>query len=184
MPNHVHLILVPNEPDGLARALGEAHRRYSTAVNRREGWTGYLWQGRFASCALDEPHLLAAARHIELNPVRAGLVARPADWPWSSAAAHLTRAPDGLTSIEPLLERVGAWRTWLDLPPDPDEEDRLRLHLRTGRPLGDPAFVAELERRLGRPLLPRKRGRKPRTEHDSARGAQNEPERPVLSASS
>jgi putative transposase len=65
----------------LRRALSEAHRRYSRMVNFRQGWRGYLWQGRFASCPLDEAHALAAARHVELNPVRSRLVARAADWP-------------------------------------------------------------------------------------------------------
>jgi putative transposase len=71
MPNHVHLILVPSGAEGLRAALAEAHRRYTRRVNLREGWRGYLWQGRFASVAMDEPHLMAAARYVELNPVRA-----------------------------------------------------------------------------------------------------------------
>src|SRR5437870_11094383 len=76
MPNHVHLILVPSDPDGLRAALGETHRRYTRHVNLREGWRGYLWQGRFASFPMDEAHLLAGARYVELNPVRARLVRR------------------------------------------------------------------------------------------------------------
>ena len=85
MPNPVHLILVPADAGGLRAALSEAHRRYSRRVNFREGWRGYLWQGRFASTPMDEDHLMAAARYVELNPVRARLAARAADWPWSSA---------------------------------------------------------------------------------------------------
>ena len=73
MPNHVHLIAVPQSADGLRRAVGEAHRRYTRLVNFREGWRGHLWQGRFASIVLDERYLLTAARYVELNPVRAGL---------------------------------------------------------------------------------------------------------------
>ena len=73
MPNHVHLIAVPKSEDGLRRAIGKAHRRYTRRVNFREQWRGHLWQGRFASFVLDEPYLLAAARYVELNPVRAGL---------------------------------------------------------------------------------------------------------------
>ncbi len=96
MPNHVHLIVVPKSEDGLRRAIGEAHRRYTRRVNFREGWRGHLWQGRFASFVLDEPYLLAAARYIELNPVRAQLVTAPSDYPWSSARAHLKRKDDCL----------------------------------------------------------------------------------------
>ena len=78
MPNHVHLIAVPRSEEGLARAVGEAHRRYTRRINFREKWRGYLWQGRFASFVMDEPYLLAAARYVELNPVRAGLAPMPA----------------------------------------------------------------------------------------------------------
>jgi len=94
MPNHVHLIAVPTSEDALQRAIGEAHRRYTRRVNFREGRRGPLWQGRFASCPLDEPHTLAAARYIEQNPVRAGLAATPWDYPWSSAAAHVAGKDD------------------------------------------------------------------------------------------
>ena len=113
MPNHVHLILVPSSADGLRRALGEAHRRYTRGVNARLGWVGHLWQGRFASFPLDGEHPLAAVRYVELNPVRAGLVAHAEAWPWGSARAHLAGRDDGLVSVAPLLEAVGDWRTFL-----------------------------------------------------------------------
>ena len=77
MPNHVHLIVVPQSAESLRRAIGEAHRRYTRWINFREGWRGHLWQGRFASFVMDEDHLLTAARYVELNPVRAGLVQAP-----------------------------------------------------------------------------------------------------------
>ena len=80
MPNHVHLILVPRDADGLRATLGEAHRRYTRYVHDREGWHGYLWQGRFASFPIDEPYLLACARYVELNPVRAKLARTPRAW--------------------------------------------------------------------------------------------------------
>ena len=91
MPNHVHLIATPQTAGGLRLAIGEAHRRYARHVNVRKGWRGYLWQGRFASFPLDGGHLVAAARYVELNPVRARLVERAENWPWSSARAHLAR---------------------------------------------------------------------------------------------
>jgi len=77
MPNHVHLVAVPETLEGLSRAIGEAHRRYTRHVNFREGWRGHLWQERFASFVMDQDHLLTAMRYIELNPVKAGLVDRP-----------------------------------------------------------------------------------------------------------
>lgn len=85
-----HLIVVPASEQGLRRAMGEAHRRYTRRINFREKWRGYLWQGRFASFVMDEPYLLAAARYAELNPVRARLAQSAAEWRWSSARAHLT----------------------------------------------------------------------------------------------
>jgi putative transposase len=160
MPNHVHLVLVPAAELGLRRALGEAHRRYTQTVNRRQGWVGHLWQGRFASCALDPQHLLAAVRYVELNPVRARLVATPEAWPWSSAAAHLTGREDGLVMAAPLREAVGDWRAFLDGGLPKRDADVLRRHERTGQPLGDAGFVAELEGQLGRRLRPGKRGRR------------------------
>src|SRR3954470_1462160 len=73
MPNHVHMILVPSELDGLRATLAETHRRYTTFINTRLGERGHLWQGRFSSVAMDEAHLVSAVRYISLNPVRAGL---------------------------------------------------------------------------------------------------------------
>ncbi len=103
MPNHVHLILVPRDEDGLRAALGETHRRYTRHVNLREGWRGHLWQERFHSFPMDRGWLLAAARYVELNPVRARLVKRARDWPWSSARAHLAGRDDALVGTAPLL---------------------------------------------------------------------------------
>ena len=160
MPNHVHLIAVPESEDGLRRAIGEAHRRYTRHVNFREGWRGHLWQGRFASFPLDEAHLYSATRYVELNPVRAGMVAEAGQYPWSSAAAHLAGRADVLVKVQPLLDRFGDWRRLLEPVPPDDVVSVMRRHERTGRPLGSAAFVAELEGRLGRTLSPKRPGRK------------------------
>ena len=105
MPNHVHLILTPRTSEGLGRALGKAHRRYSSFINARLRVTGHLFQARFASVVMDEAHLMAAARYVALNPVRARLVERAQDWRWSSARAHLEGRDDGLVTVAPLLDR-------------------------------------------------------------------------------
>ena len=160
MPNHVHLIVVPESEDGLRRAIGEAHRRYTRRVNFREGWRGHLWQGRFASFVMDEPYLLACARYVERNPVRAGLCARAGDYPWSSAAAHLAGKDDGLVRVRPLLELVPRWGRHLSADPDEETVRRLRRHEGTGRPLGGERFLQRLEKIVGRLLRPRKPGRK------------------------
>jgi putative transposase len=161
MSNHVQLIAVPEREDGLARAIGEAHRRYSRFVNAREGWTGYLFQGRFASCALDEVHLIAAARHVERAAAEAGIVRRARDYRWSSAKAHLKGADDALVRVAPMLERVPDWAALLRGNDDPELAETLERHGRTGRPLGDARFMDAAERALGRSLAPMKRGRKP-----------------------
>src|ERR1043165_1151668 len=110
MPNHVHLILVPKGEDGLRAALAETHRRYTRHVNEREDWRGHLWQSRFASFPMDEDHLLVCARYVELNPVRAGLAARPEHWRWSSARVHLGLDRDGITDRAAMATRVPDWR--------------------------------------------------------------------------
>src|SRR5439155_17620732 len=106
MPNPVHLIAVPLTSDGLQRAIGEAHRRYTLEINVPRGWRGHLWQGRFSSFVMDDRYTLAAARYVELNPVRAQLVSRAEEYPWSSAQAHLLGRDDGLVCATPLLARV------------------------------------------------------------------------------
>jgi putative transposase len=161
MPNHVHLVLVPSVEGGLSAVLQRTQGRYTRAVNAREKWVGQLWQGRFASFVMDERHLLACARYVELNPVRAGLVARAADWPWSSARAHLGGPPDPLTDIRPLLERWPDWRSVLDAGEDEPVLQAIRARERSGRPLGGEAFLARLETATELRLLPRRPGRPP-----------------------
>jgi REP-associated tyrosine transposase len=159
MPNHVHLIAVPASEESLARAIGEAHRRYTRRINFRENWRGHLWQERFASFPMDESYLLAAARYVEMNPVAAGIVERPEEYPWSSARAHLAGEDDHLVKVAPLLAMVGNWRDFLSL----SEEEEITLfqrHARSGRPLGNDAFVDRLEAGLDRLLRPQKRGPK------------------------
>ena len=163
MPNHVHLIMVPQDTDGLRCAIGETHRRYTRRINVREGWLGHLWQERFHSFLLDETHLVAAARYVENNPVRAGLCAHPEDWPWSSARAHLTGKDDVLVRVAPMLDLIPGWRGYLYGSPDESLADKIHAHTRTGRPLGTDAFVSELEARLARALRPQKRGPKPKS---------------------
>jgi putative transposase len=163
MPDHAHLIAVPQSADGLGRAIGEAHRRYTRMVNVREEWRGHLWQGRFASFVLDEPYLLTAARYIELNPVRAGLVKTASRYRWSSAAAHVRGRDDVLVRVAPLLEMNPNWRTSLARVIRKEDVALLRAHERTGRPLGEESFLETLEQDLGRTLRRQKPGPKGRS---------------------
>jgi putative transposase len=161
MPNHVHLILVPRDVDGLRAALADAHRRYSREINFRQGWRGYLWQGRFASFPMDDTYLLGCARYVELNPVRARLVARARDWRWSSARAHLKGRDDELVRVSPLLKLVDDWKAFLGQGLDTAAREAIRASERTGRPLGDKSFVRKLEKKLDRVLTRGKPGPKP-----------------------
>lgn len=162
MPNHVHLILVPADADGVRRALAAVHRRYAGHVHARERRTGHFWQGRIGCAAMDEAHLATALRYVALNPVRAGLVAHAADWPWSSARAQLGLVDDGVTTIAPVRERQPDFAALLRTEEDDVMVARLRRAESTGRPIGGGAFIADLERISGKALAARKRGRKPR----------------------
>ena len=173
MDNHVHLILVPPAPDALRATLGEAHRRYTRRVNFREGWRGYLFQGRFASYPMDDAHLMAAVRYVENNPVAARLVGSAGEWRWSSARSHLAGkrvADDPLTDVAALGRHVRNWRAMLrhgleagDLGPEGEAvAEAIEARLRTGRPLGASEWIAEQERAITRPLAPQRRGPKKR----------------------
>ena len=162
MPNHVHMIAIPETRESLKLAIGEAHRRYSRMINFREGWKGHLWQGRFASYVMDEKYLLACARYIELNPLRARLVDNPVKWPWSSAKGHVQGTKDKLANIEPLIELVDKnWVDFLKRDISPEIRSQLQQHERTGRPIGDIAFIEKLEALLRIRLRLKKPGRKP-----------------------
>jgi putative transposase len=155
MTNHVHLIVTPQHRESLARGIGETHRLYTRMRNFQEDVRGYLFQGRFASCVLDETHLIRAARYVEMNPVRAGLARKPEQYPWSSAARHLGRTQcDPLETDRKVEEISGDWRGFLAAAVEADEARALERRLSTGRPWASEAFVRRLEKRLNRPLIP------------------------------
>jgi len=162
MPNHVHLIVVPSDADGLRGTFANAHRRYARFINARHRWTGHLWQGRFGAVLMDEAHLAHAARYVALNPVRARLCDRAEDWPWSSTRAHLAGDNDNLVEVAPLLERLGDFAAFLGADEDQQATRALRMAETTGRPLGSAAWIADLEQRTGRTLAAQRRGRKQR----------------------
>lgn len=158
MPNHIHLVAIPDEPDSLSVALRRTHGRYANYLNVRRGRTGHLWQNRFHSCALDGAHLALALRYVERNPVRAGLAAQVEEYPWSSAAAHLAgHDPRNILDMAFWQDRGGA-EDWRSLLAAPEELLAIRLLQRgtfTGRPVGNANFVNRLETQLDRKLRPR-----------------------------
>ena len=145
MPNHVHLIAIPSTMDGFARAIGETHRRYTRRINFREGWRGYLWQGRFSSFVMDNDHLLAAARYIAFNPVRAGLVRKPQEWKWSSARACLLGTKDSLIRDNPIAGMIQQeWKSFFAEPLNEEMNKSIRSHERTGPPPRQYSFHREI----------------------------------------
>jgi putative transposase len=161
MPNHLHLILVPSDADGLRRALAPVHRRYAGIIQGRRKRTGHFWQGRFGCVAMDEEHLAAALRYVSLNPVRARLVSRARDWRWSSARAQLGGRDDGVTALAPVRQRFPDFADFLSEEADADTIERLRRAESIGRPLGNRKFLDTIERTTKRRLRPAKRGPKP-----------------------
>ena len=170
MSNHVHLIAIPQTADALSQSLKNAHGRYASYWNARQSSTGHVWQGRFYACPLDESHLWAALRYVELNPARAGMVIAAELWRWSSAPAHC-----GVAAPEPMLEMqrwrkrwtVREWGQFLGDAQSVADQSALRQSTHTGRPLGTPEFVAGLEQLTARPLAPRKGGRPKKPSVDS-----------------
>jgi len=159
MTTHVHFIAVPKKEDSLARAFGEAHRRYTRMKNFREGVRGYLFQGRFSSCVLDESHLLAATSYVELNPVRAGIVKKAWVYPWSSAAFHIGQSQeDPLVKDQSLRGLVKDWKDFL-AGASSLKDETIRKMTRTGRPDGGAGFARLIERSTSRDLSKGKPGR-------------------------
>ncbi|MDD2751625.1 MAG: transposase [Candidatus Omnitrophica bacterium] len=163
MQNHVHFIAIPTKEDSLAKTFNAAHMRYSQYFNNKLNQRGHLWQGRFYSCVLDEPHLILAARYIERNPVRAELVKKPWAWQWSSALAHTTEKAVCLFGLQDFLSVTGIsyvrWKEYIDFEEEDGFLQDIRKHTLTGRPLGKALFVEKLEKTLQRNLCALPKGR-------------------------
>ena len=152
MSDHVHFVAIPEEEHSLARAFGEGHRRFTRRRNALKGMSGLLFKGRFASSVLDEAHLRAAVRHVELHPVRSQLVERPWDYPWSSTRFHTgATASDPLVKDRTLRGLVGQWEDFLAVE-DAAAVSLLRQTTRTGRPAGDAQFLSRIANLTGRNL--------------------------------
>ena len=160
MHNHVHLIAVPEKPDSMSLTIREAHRKYSIYVNLLMKWQGTLWQRRYYSVPLEDAHLHRALRYVENNPVRAGIVKKAEEYPWSSAPAHVLGNPDGLLSQNGPGIQKRSWRAFLREQEEEAEIDDIRTRTLTGRPLGGDEFVIELEETLSRVLRHKRPGRK------------------------
>ncbi|MGH8197587.1 MAG: transposase [Steroidobacteraceae bacterium] len=164
MPNHVHLVVIPSNLDGLHLMFKAVHGQYAQRVNRVRNQKGHIWQGRYFSSPLDAHYLLNAVRYVELNPVRAQMVVRAEDYAWSSAAAHCGLRNDPLVDSKPrlrLLAGIANWSHWLTEESAENAFETLRRHGGRNLPCGSSEFVAQLERSAGRTLRFRLQGREP-----------------------
>jgi putative transposase len=175
MRNHVHFVCIPKTDGALAHAFNTLHMKYAQYFHGKKGVTGHLWRGRFLSCMLDDQSVFEEVRFIENNPVRARLVERAEDYPWSSARCHVIGEPDPVLIVGsdtgrtlnrmagvPMYRAIPGWRSYLAASGEEGIVKRTRERLKTGRPAGDAEFVRKLEEIVGRRLgaLPRGRPRK------------------------
>lgn len=163
MTNHIHLLAIPEKEDSLARAIGEAHRRYTRMINFRENVHGFLFQGRFSSCPVfTDRYLFTSVRYIERNSVKAKLVEFPWNYKWSSAAYHCGEVKsDPLLSDSSLFSGVINWREFLST--DPALTSQLEEKIRTGRPFGPEKCYSIVEGITGRDMRPGLPGRPKKT---------------------
>lgn len=163
MTNHIHFIAVPSKLDSLARTFSNSHMVYSHYYNKKIGLGGHLWKGRFFSCVMDEFHLVAAARYIERNPVRAGLVKYPWDWDWSSAAFHCGKINQAHIELGDLFRMIDMnedeWITYISREDDPLFVKDIKKSTSTGRPLARAGIIKKLEKKLGKILRANPPGR-------------------------
>lgn len=163
MTNHVHLVVIPASEEGLQGVLKPLHMRYAQRINRSRGWKGHVWQGRFFSSPLDEAYLWAAMRYVERNPVRAKMVRKAENYPWSSASAHCGLRQDEALTRKAMwwrrFEQIPDWSAWLAEGDEPSKLEVLRCNVEKGLPCGSARFIQKLEKTAGRVLQVRPRGR-------------------------
>lgn len=130
MPNHVHLILVPEDFSSMSKVVARIHFLYTYRINARKKWRGYLWQGRYSSFVMGDIYLLRCLRYIELNPVRAHMVAQAQDYAWSSARSHVSGDVDLYLNSCPLLQEIENWGVFLQSHDPEKEMDHFRKSFR------------------------------------------------------
>ncbi len=172
MTNHVHLLMTPQHEEGIGKVLQSLGRRYVQHFNYTQKRTGTLWEGRYKATLIDsEPYLLTCYRYIELNPVRAGMVAHQRLYPWSSYRWHAEGKPDNLITDHPLYMALGktnevrqaAYRSLFRSQVGETTLTAIRDATNKGWALGDERFAADIAAAHGRRAAPLLRGR-PRKE--------------------
>jgi putative transposase len=159
MSNHFHLLVTPQTADGLPQMMQAVGRRYVRYFNDSQQRSGTLWEGRYRSTLIQaERYLLACMAYIDLNPVRAGLVAHPRDYPWSSYRHYSGQRSDKFITPHPLVWALGntpfareaAYADLLQAGISAVQQAALTDSALSGWALGEPDFVAELQKKTGR----------------------------------
>jgi putative transposase len=168
MSNHFHLLATPETAEGIPQMMQAVGRRYVRYFNQRQARTGTLWEGRYKSTLIQaERYLLACMAYIDLNPVRAGMVADPSQYPWSSHAHYTGRATDKLLTPHPLVWELGntpfsrdaAYAELVRAGIGSDQQRALTDSALRGWALGEPDYVSELQKRTDRRIVKTKAGR-------------------------
>lgn len=168
MSNHFHLLVTPESADSLPRMMQAVGRRYVRHFNDRQGRTGTLWEGRYRSTLIQtESYLLACMAYIDLNPVRAALVAQARDYPWSSHGHYAGLRSDRLVTPHPLFWTLGntpfareaAYAEMVHAGVPAGQQTALTQSALSGWALGDPDFVADLQKRTERRVSKTRVGR-------------------------
>jgi len=149
MTNHLHLAAVPSRPESLAKMMGAVHKRYTALINIRNNWKGTLWQGRYLSYPMDERYLYTCIKYIERNPVRAKIVKRAEDYPWSSARAHIFKWDDPVLSSFFMIDQIKDWRAYLQEKESEEDLEKIRKNQSSGHPLGNERFYNQIEKLTG-----------------------------------
>ena len=168
MSNHFHLLLTPQTPDGLPQMMQALGRRYVRYFNDSQQRSGTLWEGRYKSALIQsERYLLACMAYVDLNPLRAGLVAAPGDYPWSSYGHYTGLRIDKLITPHALMWELGntpfareaAYADLVQAGINPAQQAALMDSALRGWALGEPDFVADLQKRTDRRVARRSAGR-------------------------
>lgn len=174
LPDHFHLLASPADETGLGRMMQWIGRYYVPYFNHKYERVGTLWQGRFKATVIDsERYFMTCSRYIELNPVRAGIVANAAEYRWSSYAHHAGIKPDPLIIDHPLywalgntpFDREAAYKALIEQALTLEEINALSEATLKGWVLGSEKFKASLEKKAGRRIRPAKRGRPLKEKH-------------------
>ena len=168
MSNHFHLLATPEDASGIPQMMQAIGRQYVRYFNRRQGRTGTLWEGRYRSTLIQaERYLLACMVYIDLNPVRAGMVADPAEYPWSSHAHYIGRRADRIVTPHPLYWELGntpfardaAYAQLVHAGLSTAQQQALTDSALRGWALGEPDYVAQLQQRTARRVVKGQAGR-------------------------